>query len=383
LRICLVYDRLPPYTVGGAEEWYRNLGERLAEGGHEVAYLTLRHWPRGADPSVAGVRVIGFGPRMQPYARTRRRLGPPLLFGLAVFRHLLLHGGRYDVVHTASFPYFSLVAAGLVRRVRRFRLVVDWHEVWTRDYWVHYAGPVAGRLGWAVQKACLAFHQQAFTFSRLYERRLREQGVRGAVIVLEGQFDGVPAERPRPAGSTVVFAGRHITEKQAPALVPAIALAREAIPALRGEIFGDGADRREVLELIAEHGLEAFVEAPGFVDRPVVEDALARALCLVLPSRREGYGLVVLEAMAHGTPAVVVAGPDNAATELIAEGENGFVAPSASAQDLAAAIVRVHEAGHPLRDSTLAWFKRNGVRLSLIHSLEVVTKAYLEPSARS
>jgi len=39
---------------------------------------------------------------------------------------------------------------------------------------------------------------------------------------------------------------------------------------------------------------------------------------------------VVIEAAAHGTPAVVVAGPDNAAAELVSEGENGFVAPSAS-----------------------------------------------------
>ena len=69
----------------------------------------------------------------------------------------------------------------------------------------------------------------------------------------------------------------------------------------------------------------------------------------MLPSRREGYGLVVVEACAAGTPAVVVADPDNAATELIEEGVNGFVAASASPQDLAAAILRVRDAGPALR----------------------------------
>ena len=49
-------------------------------------------------------------------------------------------------------------------------------------------------------------------------------------------------------------------------------------------------------------------------------------MCLVLPSRREGYGLVVIEAAAHGTPSVVVADPDNAAVELVTEGVNGFIA---------------------------------------------------------
>ena len=84
---------------------------------------------------------------------------------------------------------------------------------------------------------------------------------------------------------------------------------------------------------------------PGFVATDVVEELMARALCMLLPSRREGYGLVVIEAAARGTPSVVVAGPDNAAVELITEGENGYVAPSASPEDLAAAIVRVSDAG--------------------------------------
>jgi glycosyltransferase involved in cell wall biosynthesis len=105
-------------------------------------------------------------------------------------------------------------------------------------------------------------------------------------------------------------------------------------------------------------------------------------LCVVLPSRREGYGLVVVEAAALATPAVVVAGADNAAAELIDEGVNGFVAPTASPEDLAAAIIRVHRSGHALRESTAAWFRQNAGRLSLERSLEIVSTVYAE-SARS
>jgi hypothetical protein len=61
---------------------------------------------------------------------------------------------------------------------------------------------------------------------------------------------------------------------------------------------------------------------------------------------------------------------------------NGFVAESASADDLADAILRVHEAGRALRESTAAWFADNAERLSLAHSLDVVAAAY-GPSARS
>jgi glycosyltransferase involved in cell wall biosynthesis len=377
VRVCLVYDCLYPYTVGGAERWYRNLGERLASRGHDVTFLTRRQWGREEEPHIPGMRVVVVSPRMELYADGRRRILPPVLFGLGVLVHLLRHGKRYDVVHTASFPYFSLLAADAARRRGRFRLLVDWHEVWTRDYWLEYLGRVGGWLGWRVQRACLRVPQRAFCFSRLHERRLRELGLSGELTRLEGQYAGpAPPEAPEPARPVVVFAGRHIPEKRVPALVPALARARAQIPELRGEIYGDGPDRGRVLEAIADLGVAAFVATPGFVDGDVLARALASALCLVLPSRREGYGLVVVESAARGVPSVVAAGPENAATELVDDAVNGVVATSADADALAEAIVRVHRAGEHLRRSTLEWFRRNEERVSLERSLEVVAGAY-------
>jgi glycosyltransferase involved in cell wall biosynthesis len=385
MRICLVYDCLFPYTVGGAERWYRNLGERLAADGHEVTYITLRQWPRGERGEVPGVDVVAVGPRMGLYAQEgRRRILPPLVFGLGVLAHLLRHGRRYDVVHTASFPYFSLLAAALLRPLGRYRLVVDWHEVWSRDYWREYLGGLGGRVGELVQWLCLKVPQRAFCFSRLHARRLREGGVRGEVTTLEGEYVGslVP-ERPRPAEQVVVFAGRHIPEKRVPAIVPALAVARERLPGLRATIFGDGPERDEVLRERARLELEEVVAVPGFVAAEEVQEGLRSALCMVLSSSREGYGMVVVEAASHGTPSVVVAGPDNAAVELVEDGENGFVAASASPQDLADAIERVHAAGPALREATGAWFARNAERLSLESSLTAVLESYRRASARS
>ena len=384
MRICLVYDCLFPYTVGGAERWYRNLGERLAADGHDVTYLTLRQWEPGERAEVAGVRVVTAGPRMELYTDSgRRRILPPLVFGAGVLWHLLRRGRRYDVVHTASFPYFSLLAAALARPLRPFRLVVDWHEVWSRDYWLEYLGGLGGRIGDAVQRLCLRVPQRAFCFSRLHERRLIEAPVNGELTVLEGEYAGpLEPREPTAAEPVVVFAGRHIPEKRVPALVPALALARERIPELRCEIYGDGPERDEVLRLRAKHGLDDVLDVPGRVEAERVERALSRALCMVLPSSREGYGLVVVEASAAGTPSVVVAGPDNAATGLIEEGENGYVVPSASPEDLAAAIERIHAQGQGLRDRTAGWFSANAERLSLRSSLEKVLDSYRSASTR-
>jgi glycosyltransferase involved in cell wall biosynthesis len=316
---------------------------------------------------------------MQLYVDGRRRIGPPLVFGAGVLWHLARHGRRYDVVHTASFPFFSLLAAALVRPLRRYGLVVDWFELWTRAYWRDYLGTTGGRIGWAVQKLCLHVPQRAFTLAQSTAGRLRAEGVHGDVEVLSG-LAPLPEHTgpPRPSRSTVVFAGRHIPEKRVPALVRAFATLRERAPELRLVIYGDGPDRAEVLVLIDALGLRDVASAPGFVAADVVEEGLSNALCMVLASRREGYGMVVVEAAARGVPSVVVADADNAATELVDEGENGFVAASADPADLAAAILRVRAAGAPLRESTAAWFARNAGRLSLEASLDTVAAAYDE-----
>jgi len=385
MRICVIYDCLFPFTVGGAERWYRNLAERLAAAGHEVTYLTLRQWDRGAAPALDGsVRVIAVGPRMALYTESgRRRILPPLVFGLGVLWHLLRHGRRYDVVHTCAFPYFSLLAAAALRPLRRYGLVVDWFEVWSRSYWHDYLGGLQGRIGALVQRACAAVPQRAFCFSELHAARLRAEGLRGEVTVLRGLYSGSlqPAPAPaRAADELVLFAGRLIPEKRVTLGVAAVALAAERIEGLQGVFYGDGPERDALREAIAEHGAEAIVAAPGFADAELVETDMRRALCMLLPSRREGYGMVVVEASAHATPSIVVAGEDNAATELVEDGVNGVVVPSDEPEAIADAIVRVHEAGPALRESTAGWYAEHAEELSLEASLEQVLASYASAS---
>ena len=166
-------------------------------------------------------------------------------------------------------------------------------------------------------------------------------------------------------------------EKRVPALVAA--LARIPGTAECGEIYGDGPDRDAVLGAIASTGLRGrVVRAPGFVDRAVLDEALATALCLALPSRARG--------LRPGRDRVSGArrsgrrgrGRRERGDRTVEEGVNGVVAASAGAEELAAAIVRVREAGFPLRESTLEWFRANAQRLSLAHSLEQVLEAYAD-----
>ena len=95
-----------------------------------------------------GVRTLGMRSNTQLSALLRLRR--------------IIRAGRYDVVHTCSFPYFSLLSAAIARPLWRYRLAVDWFELWSASYWREYLGGIGGRAGLTVQRICARVRQPKF-----------------------------------------------------------------------------------------------------------------------------------------------------------------------------------------------------------------------------
>ena len=380
LRIALVYDRLYPQNIGGLERYYDALARGLADS-NSVSYIT-REVDEEDPPGFRPYRVIPVAPNSPFYsARGNRRIWPTLRFGFGVFVHLLRHGRDYDVVQSASFPFFSVIAARLafaLRRRHRPKLIVDWLEVWPRDYWIAYTGAVFGRIGYAIQQACMRAPDQGVTYSAMHEARLGAH--RAPILRLTGLAVEMPeagdSSRAPDAAPNIVFAGRHIPEKQASLIPAAIEEARRLDGTIEATIIGDGPERAEIAETIAERGLAGAIRLPGFVSDEELNQALQSASCLLLPSLREGYGLIVIEAAAYGTPCITIDAPDNAAKELIASGVNGFVVADWTPKSLAAAVAEVVERGPQLRESTLGWYRDHWHELSVQSSVEKLEEVY-------
>jgi glycosyltransferase involved in cell wall biosynthesis len=380
MRIAIVYDCLFPHTVGGGERAYRQIAQSLSSD-HEVTYLTMRQWG-DEGPGDTSFKVIAVARDRALYGTDgSRRITPTLAFGWGVFWHLLRHAGRYDVVQSISFPYFSVIGAKLALWLRRSRapLVVDWIEAWTRDYWIEYTGAVAGRIGFVVQQLAMRLSDRVYTYSRVHERRLVDALGQERVTRLTGLFEepvhyadaGLAPSEPH-----VIYAGRHIPEKNVTALPAALEELMRRRPEVTATIFGRGPDAETVSTEIERRGLGDRVSMPGFVDVEEISSAMRQASCLVLPSRREGYGLVVLEANSAGTPVVTVAGPDNAATELVDDGTNGFVATEASPEALADALEAAIDGGQELRERTFNHYRAHAEEYALSSSLEAFAQAY-------
>jgi glycosyltransferase involved in cell wall biosynthesis len=139
-------------------------------------------------------------------------------------------------------------------------------------------------------------------------------------------------------------------------LVEALArLVNDGLP-VRWVICGDGPLRAELEARVAERGLAERVTFTGFSTE--VHRLLAGADVFVLPSRHEGLGIAVMEAMAAGLPAV--ASRVGGLPEIIADGDTGLLVPPGDVAALAAAIGRLARA--PAWASTLGQHGRERVQ---------------------
>ena len=149
-------------------------------------------------------------------------------------------------------------------------------------------------------------------------------------VALDG-YVGVPPLVPGVVGAL----GRLSFEKGFDVLVDAVP--RLAGAGIRVLLAGDGPQREALSRQVADLGLSEAVSLVGFVD--AVPAFLGRTGVFVLPSRSEGLGLVLVEAMAAGRP--VVATRVGGIPEVVVDGETGFLVEPEDAGALAGAIARV------------------------------------------
>ena len=231
MRICLVYDCLFP--LHGRRRRALVPEPRRCGSPPRATRSPTSRCASGRAASVAdlpGVRVVAAGPRMALYAR--RRPAPDRAAARLRRRRALAPAAPRAPLRRRAHRLVPVLLAARRRRSRgashRFRLVVDWHELWSRGYWREYLGGArrADRLGRA---GALPARAAARVLLRAADRR-RGCAPRACAARSRCSRASTPARsraaRRCPPSRVVVFAGRHIPEKRAPALVPAIALAR-------------------------------------------------------------------------------------------------------------------------------------------------------------
>ena len=300
---------------GGTPTVVRELARRLPTAGEHVEVACLA--PRGP----VAAEIEAFGGRVTAIGATR-----PWHLPAAVRRLRMLVRERGIDTVLSFLVHANTVAALASRRLPGVRFFQSIQTVQPRPRW-----------HWAVQRRAWPAAGRIVVPSTAVAAVARERcGVPAdRITVIPNALD--PAEYPRvdvfsgPA-VRVGFLGRLDPVKDVPRFVRSVALAAgRASARIEGHIFGDGPERDAVEKAIAACGFAKRFTLHGFVATP--QAALANIDVLLLPSAGEGFGLVLIEAMASGVP--VIALRAGGVTDVVEDGANGILLPPEQGDDAA------------------------------------------------
>ncbi len=345
MRIAYVYDVVYPFVKGGAQKRVWELSRRLAAKGHDVTIFGMKQWEGQDIVHRDGVRLWGMCPPREIFVNGRRSISEALYVGWKVVPTLPRE--RYDIVDCQNFPYFPCFSAKMASVIRRYPLLITWHEVWG-DYWDQYLGR-SGVFGKIVERMAARLATSNLVGTRHNMERLKSLGARQDRInlipmggVSTGDINRIP-----PAGqpSDIIFVGRLVRAKGIGTLLEAIHhLKRNRMEATLS-IIGDGSDRDDLERQCHELGIQDDVRFHGRVqDDSQVIGMMKSAKVFVYPAAPEGgWSISLIEANACGLPAVSVRSGALGDNEVVIDGYNGLLAEEQSAEALGAKIRLVLE----------------------------------------
>ena len=283
---------------GGSETYLQRIGSQLAGSGIDVTLRTARYDGAARDDVLDGVRISRGGGRHTVYIRAGLAMVAARI-GLGPLRHV-----RPDVVIDSQngLPFLARLAFGR-------RVVVLVHHC-HREQWP-VAGRFLGRFGWFVESRLspwLHRRNQYVTVSLPSVRDLTELGVDASrVAVVRNGLDEAPAQTlagHRSPTPCAVVLSRLVPHKQIEDALDAVALLRSRIPDLHLDVVGGGWWQDRLVEHAGNLGITDAVTFHGHVDDITKHAVVQRSWVHLLPSRKEGWGLAVVEAAQHGVPTI-------------------------------------------------------------------------------
>lgn len=359
LRIAMVCARYLPFT-GGIETHVREVGTRLAAGGHRVTVLTTD--PTQALPAeeiCEGMRIV----RVKAWPKYRDwHLAPGVCTALA--------NGHWDIVHIQGYNTFVAPLA-LMSAIRHdMRFVVTFHS-----------GGHSSRLRQAVrgvQQSMLrpliarAHHLIAVSQfeAQFFGQRLRLPRARFAVIPNGAGLANAAPREPAVRARLVLSIGRLERYKGHHKVIEAFADVLRQLPDARLQVVGDGPYAPQLRKLIKKLALDQTVSIRGVPagERAQMADLLSQAGLVVLMSEYEANPVSVMEALSMRTRVLV--SDTSGLRELATQGLCRAIALNVSRSKLAAAMLEeLRSEQQPPAPCLADWDRCTNELLGVYHSV--------------
>jgi glycosyltransferase involved in cell wall biosynthesis len=295
---------------GGSERYIETMARGLVEHGARVTIVCAAHDAAPSDEVTDGVRYVRRGNHLDVYL-------------LGVWNLLCRRFGEVDLVVDVQngLPFFTRLAT-------RRPVVVLVHHVHREQWPVVFPG-LLGRVGWWIERRLtplLYRTSQYIAVSRATRAELAELGVDKERIAIVHNGTSAPpvVAVERSTSPTLVVVGRLVPHKQIEHAVDVVVAMRAERPDVHLSVVGSGWWEDDLRKYVAEAGAGDLVTFEGHVSEDRKHELLARAWLMVLPSLKEGWGLVVGEAGSHRVPTIAYASAGGT-TESIEHNRSGLL----------------------------------------------------------
>ena len=325
--------------AGGAEVFTHEIIRRLAKRGHKMSLFTSRFEGCQLNENIDGVDVIREGNKYGVYKKSKD--------------YLKAHKEHYDLIidEINTRPFFTFKYA------REKQVIALIHQL-AREFWFHETKFPLNYIGYYyLEKKWLSNYKNIITMtvSNSTKTDLEELDFKRVFIVPPGlNVTPVSNVKEKEACPTVAFVGRLKKAKLPHHALQAFSIIKRELPDAKMWIIGDGYLRKK-LESFERKNVTFY----GYISNEKKYELLGRAHLIVVPAVREGWGLIVTEANAMGTPAIGYDVPG--LRDSIRHGETGITikerSPAALAQQ-AISLLRDSERLYKYSRSALEFSKQ-------------------------
>jgi glycosyltransferase involved in cell wall biosynthesis len=326
MRIALCTEIFNP-SFGGVEKRVYETTRRMEKKGIRVDIYTSSEITE--ETSRFHIKQVSPFTIIRPPKRSFVR---SLRFWLALIREL--RKNEYDIIdangHLVPLP------CSIAGMLRKKPVIATIHDLYLKD-WKYMAVGASRYIGQVMENLMCRFpYTKIITVNTSLKKAFHDKfkiPEDKVLVVPNGitikEIDAIKAGKRND--NTILFVGRLVPQKNVELLIKAFSEALKKIPGLKLEIVGDGFDRKRLESLSKELGVSKSTVFLGAMKNSEVLKKIKESTIFVMPSKRESFGITILEAMACHTPVISTAteGP----LDYIMSENNGFLTRLGDAGD--------------------------------------------------
>lgn len=320
MNICILSDFFIPHYNGGGERRFYELAKRFVNKGHNVDVICMRI--EGVDDYelIDGINIHHVGPEIKnlPY----RNMFDFLHFSMAAFYWILKHD--YDLIDAQT--YIPLIPGYFAGKLKGTPVIATIHDVSSgmTDQWLMLSKLASFSEKFLVK---LPYNKIITVSNQTKELLIRNYNVKPEKInvvhngVDPNYIDSIQINTKYK--DSIIFVGRLAPHKHVDDLINALKSLEKEFEDINLEIIGNGIEKDNLIKLVNDLNLNNRIKFLSDLEYSEVIREIKKSNILVLPSTREGFGMVLVEANACNIP--VITYKSGGVVEVVEDGRNGFL----------------------------------------------------------